>query len=224
MGEFVDQYLPARLVGFPCASIPRTKTNIQVTAGGNENRNQEWEHPLHRFVLPEAIGRDWAIIDTLMTHWRIMRGPWRSWPWRDPLDKASIALRIPDEPDAELIPRLSPTDQAIGVGDGFTDSFQLVKTYSSGAETYERPIHLPVLDTVLVADNGVLVDEADYTVARPGGTIQFAIPPLAGHTITAGYLFDVEVRFESDDAFEAILRNFAIGGASDLTLIEVRPC
>jgi hypothetical protein len=74
MGEFVDQYMPSKVPGYPCASSPRTKTTIQVDSGGGEQRNQDWEHPLHRFVLPEAAGRDWAVIEALMKHWRVMRG------------------------------------------------------------------------------------------------------------------------------------------------------
>jgi uncharacterized protein (TIGR02217 family) len=224
MGEFVDQYMSAKVPGYPCASSPRTKTTIQVNAGGGERRNQDWEHPLHRFTLPEAAGRDWSVIESLMKHWRIMRGPFRSFPWRDPLDKASIDLRIPDEPDADLLTRISSTDQAIGTGTGFTDTFQLMKTYAVGPETYARPIYLPVLSSVLVAADGVLVPGADYSVSRPGGVIAFDLPPADGVEITAGFLFDVEVRFESDDAFDAILRTYAIGGFADITLIEVRPC
>jgi uncharacterized protein (TIGR02217 family) len=224
MGEFVDQYMPSKVPGYPCASSPRTKTTIQVDSGGGEQRNQDWEHPLHRFVLPEAAGRDWAVIEALMKHWRVMRGPFRSFPWRDPLDKASIDLRIPDEPDIELQARISANDQAIGTGTGFTDSFPLVKTYSVGPETYQRPIYLPVLSSVKVAADGVLVPSADYTVSRPGGVVTFDVPPLAGVEVTAGYMFDVEVRFESDDAFEGILRTYAIGGFADITLIELRPC
>jgi uncharacterized protein (TIGR02217 family) len=137
---------------------------------------------------------------------------------------ASIDLRIPDEPVAQLLGRLSATDQQLGTGTDFTDAFQLVKTYALGPETYERPIYLPVLSSVRVAANGIEVPATDYTVSRPGGVITFDTPPLAGVVITAGFIFDVEVRFESDDAFEAILRTYAIGGFADITLIELRPC
>jgi hypothetical protein len=51
-----------------------------------------------------------------------------------------------------------------------------------------------------------------------------SIPRIDDGVITAGFLFDVQVRFESDDAFEGILRTYAIGGFADITLIEVRPC
>lgn len=222
MSEFVDQYLPPKVPGFPCVSSPRTKTTIQSNFGGRENRNQDWEHPLHRFILPEAIGRDWDVVQDLGKFWRIMRGPWRSFPWRDPLDFASCDLVLPDK-----VPAFTATDQIIGTADGFTDRFQLTKTYAVGPETYQREIRLPVLSTVLLAIDGVAVAPADYTVSRPGGEILFDVPPPATagpDIITAGYLFDVEVRFESDDAFEGILRTHAIGGFADLNLVEVRSC
>jgi uncharacterized protein (TIGR02217 family) len=122
---FVDEYMPSNVPGTPCVSSPRFKTSIQVNAGGREQRNQEWEHPLHRFVLPEAVARQWDVVQSLMTHWRIMRGPFHSWPWRDPLDFASCDLVRPNQ-----IPTVAMTDQVIGTGTGFTTDFQLTKTYT----------------------------------------------------------------------------------------------
>ena len=77
---------------------------------------------------------------------------------------------------------------------------------------------------VVIAVDGATIDPADYSVSRPGGEVTFDTPPPNGDPVTAGYLFDCEVRFESDDAFEGILRDFQIGGFADITLIEVRPC
>jgi uncharacterized protein (TIGR02217 family) len=218
---FLDIYMPDEVPGYPCVSAPRTKTSIQVTAGGNERRNQEWEHPLHTFILPEAIARQGNVINDLKKHWLITAGPYYSFPWRDPLDKASID-HVPNEPDADIV--IAMTDQAIATADGIADSFQLIKTYSRGGQDYQRTIHLPVLSTVLVAVNGVLESASNYTVSRPGGVIQFNTPPNGADVITAGFLFDVEVRFESDDAFEGIVRTWQAAGFSDITLVEVRPC
>lgn len=217
--SFVDQYLPAKVPGMPCLSAPRFKTSIQVTAGGRERRNQEWVHPLFLYTLPEAIARKWDVIQSLGKHWLSMRGPLHSFPWRDPLDFASCDLDRPNQ-----LPSVSMNDQEIGTGDGFTDTFQLVKAYAYGAETYDRPIHLPRLESVVVAVNGALAARSSYSVTRPGGVVQFFVPPANGHTITAGFLFDVEVRYESDDAYEGILRSTRQAGSADLTLIEVRPC
>lgn len=218
---FLDVYMPDQIAGYGCVSAPRFKTTIQVNASGGEHRNQEWEHPLHRYVLPEAIARDSDVINDLRKHWFITKGPYYSFPWSDPLDKASID-HVPNALDDEIT--VSRTDQALGTGDGFTDTFQLVKRYSRGGQNYDRTIHLPVLDTILIANNGVLVNPADYTVSRPGGEVQFDTPPTAGHVLTWGGLFDVEVRFEADDVMEQIVRTWQTGGASDITLSEVRPC
>lgn len=220
---FLDIYMPEEIPGYGTVSAPRFKTTIQINAGGNERRNQEWEHPLHRFILPEAIARDSDVINGLKDHWLITKGPYYSFPWSDPLDKGSIA-HLPNLPDADLIALIGRSDQIIGVGDGFTTQFQLSKTYSRGGEEYVRDIHLPVLSTVLISDNNTLVSASDYAVSRPGGIVTFDVPPLATHVIRAGFLFDVEVRFESDDTLEQVVRTWQVGGASDITLIEVRPC
>lgn len=217
---FLDAYMPEEIPGYPCVSAPRTKTTIQVSSGGGERRNQEWEHPLHRFILPEGI-REWSAVQSLSKMWKITRGPYKSFPWRDPLDFSSGDLLAPN-PEVDPVPTMA--DQVLGTGTGFTDSFQLIKRYTYGGETYDRDIHLPVLSTVVVSVNGVLVPDTDYAVSRPGGVITFDTPPTNGHIVRAGFLFDVEVRFEGDDVFEGILRTWQAGGFADLTLIEVRRC
>ena len=215
--SFIDAYLSQKVPGYPCVSAPRTRTSILATAGGREKRNQEWEHPLHHFVLPEAT-RDWVVVDEVAKHWRVMRGPFHSWPWRDPLDFASADLERPN-----IEPEISATDQQIGVGDGIARRFQLVKTYTLGSESYVRPIVRVVLASVLVAIDGVPVDPAGYTVSRETGVVEFLVAPLNDAVITAGYLFDVEVRFVSDDQLEGILRSWQVAGYADLELVEVRP-
>src|SRR5690606_28302185 len=50
---------------------------------------------------------------------------------------------------------ISPTDQVLGTGDGTEDKFQLVKRYTSGSQTYVRPITKPVNGTVVVSLDGV---------------------------------------------------------------------
>jgi uncharacterized protein (TIGR02217 family) len=225
--SFIDEYMPEEVPGYPCISAPRWNTSIQVNAGGNERRNQNWSHPLHNFIIPEAVARETDVVLGLKSHWLIMKGPFNSFPWQDPMDKASID-HIPNIPDEDLIPLLSETDQLIGTADGFTDTFQLVRTYSVGSETYDRNIYLPVVSTVLVSMDGTLIEDTEYTVTRPGGEVVFNVPPTpevgADGIIKAGFMFDVEVRFENDDAFESILRTWQAAGFADLTLVEVRRC
>lgn len=221
MTRFVDEYLPRTVPGFPCLASPRFKTSIQQSWGGGENANQEWEHPLHRYTLPEAIARKWEVVNALSDHFKIMRGPAKTFPFYDPFDFASCPLVKPN-----LLPSISMLNQPLGVVDGFTDRFKLKKRYTVGAETYDRPIKLPVVASVLVARDGVLVPAADYTVSRPGGEVLFDVPPALGGAgiLTAGFLFDVNVRYESDDALDQILRATKVAGFADLTLVEVPLC
>jgi uncharacterized protein (TIGR02217 family) len=224
MSSFIDAYLPSAIPGYPCVSSPRTSTSIVANAGGAEQRNKNWSSPLRQFVLPEAIARAWPVIEALKRHWLIMDGPFSTFPWRDPLDFASIDLLVANEAETSVVARVSMLDQPLGTGDGFTRTFNLAKVYSLGGHNHVRPITLPVVDTLLVADAGALVSAADYDLSRPGGAVTFDVAPGLGHALTWGGLFDVEVRYEADDTFAGILRAYQAGGASDLNLFEVRPC
>ena len=186
---------------------------------GAESVNQQWQHPLHRYTLPQAV-RDMEIFQSVRDHWLVMRGPAHTWPFRDPLDFASRPLA-----QSAIAPAITDTDQIIGTGNGSQTKFQLVKTYQVGSQTYTRKIHLPVVASVLVkvAVQGAEV-QPPHTVTRYGGQVIFDTPPPAGRLITAGFLFDVEVRFEADNAFDGIVSTFSLGGYADIPLVEVRKC
>ncbi|HSH42102.1 MAG TPA: DUF2460 domain-containing protein [Arenicellales bacterium] len=222
MSRFIDEYAPPEMPGFPCISSPRWSTAITQVDSGAEQANQRWEHPLYRFTLPEAV-RDHTVFEAVKDHWLTMRGPAYTWPFRDPLDFASVALVRPNN-----VPTVSAADQQIGIGDGATTRFHLTKTYTRGSQSYTRRIHLPVVDSVLVSvagsDPTTFSPAMTWTVSRPGGEIEFAYAPAPGQIVRAGFLFDVEVRFESDDSFDGIVRTFGVGGFADIPLIEVRPC
>jgi uncharacterized protein (TIGR02217 family) len=226
MSGFRDVYLPDQVRGFPFVSSPRFNTTITTIASGAEQRNQNWVHPLHRFSAPEGVKCHEAIED-LRDHWMIMRGPAFSFPFRDPMDFASRHLV-----KANLEPSLFITDQVIGIGDDVTRTFQLKKTYTRDAYSYERPIYLPVVETVILGINAVAIADVapisggPYTadVVRDGGEVIFDHAPRAGDVITAGFLFDVEIRFEGDDALDAVVQSFQTSGFADLSFWEVRHC
>jgi uncharacterized protein (TIGR02217 family) len=56
---------------------------------------------------------------------------------------------------------------------------------------------------------------------EPLGLIQFAAPPAAGAEVTAGFLFDVPVRF-AEDRVEVNRATFLAGEAPSVPLIEIR--
>jgi uncharacterized protein (TIGR02217 family) len=218
MEGFIDEYLPENIRSYPWISSPRTSTTIAVAGGGTEQRNRNWTQPLVRFSGPEII-RCHETLEDLRDHWMVTGGPHLSFPMRDPLDFASVRLT-----KANLVPGLSAVDQVLGVGDGIEDTFSFQKTYTRGAYSKVRLLRLPVLSTVLVALDAVAVAEADYTVDREAGTLTFDTPPADAVAVTAGFLFDVPVRFEADDSFEQIVKAFETTGAAGLSFWEVRPC
>ena len=110
-------------------------------------------------------------------------------------------------------------DQAIGVGDGVTATFRLVKAYGgAGEEPQVRPITRPRAGSVVVAVNGVA---ASGWTLNGGGTISFAAAPVAGAAVTAGFLFDVPVRFE-EDKLQISGATFAAGEAPTVPVVEIR--
>ncbi|MEM9600560.1 MAG: DUF2460 domain-containing protein, partial [Pseudomonadota bacterium] len=96
-------------------------------------------------------------------------------------------------------------------GDGTQDQFQLVKRYGD----VRRPITRPVSDSVMVAIDGVIVSH----VLEAGGIVRIDAPS-AGQTVTAGFLFDVPVRFDTD-SLNLSLDTHGAASVADVPLIEV---
>ena len=218
--RFIDIYIPEQIPGYPCISSPRWSTDIVISDSGAERVNQRWSHPLHTFILPDAI-RHHEDIEGIHDHWMTMRGPLYTFPFSDPMDFASVPLEYPN-----VEPTITSTDQTIGSGDGVTQQFQITKTYTRQSTTdlieYTRNIYVPVVDSLLVSVGGA--DTTAYSVDRETGIITFDSPPSPGAAIKCGYYFDVPVRFESDDAFEGIVQTFQVSGAAKLVFVEVRQC
>ncbi len=110
----------------------------------------------------------------------------------------------------------------LGVGDGVRTLFGLRKGYASGAETYWRGIAKPVAGTVTVAVGGVAqVAGAGFGVDPETGQVQLSAAPAAGAAVTAGFEFDVPVRFDTDRIVTSI-SGFVAGEIPSVPVIEVR--
>lgn len=219
MDGFIDLYLPDGIIRQNFTGAPRTSTTIGVASLGVEQRNRNWVKPLYRLSNPECIACHDTIED-LRDHWMVTDGPHLTFPMRNPYDFASARLQA-----AGRVPTLSAVDQLLGTGDGIEDTFQFRKTYTRNSFTKTHSLVLPVESTVLVAIDAI--EQAvgvDFTIDREAGTITFASPPGVGDLVTAGFLYDIPVRFESDDVFEQILKAFETDGVAGLSLWEVRPC
>lgn len=183
---------------------PVFSTAIVTTAAGREQRNVDWADARMRYDAGPGI-RAQADVETLIAFFRARHGAARGFRFRDPLDHSSRDMTGPS----------GPTDQQLGEGDGIRTRFDLIKRYGDQV----RRISRPVTGSVSVAVNGAA--RADGWSLGTGGAILFAVPPPQGADVTAGYLFDVPVRF-AEDRLEAALAAPEAGEAASVPLVEIR--
>lgn len=239
MTRFTDTYLSARIQGYPVEIAPNFSTQQTRVDSGSEASNSRWVDPLRDINVPSGV-RDQPTFEALKRHWLVMKGPHKTWPWRDPTDFASLDLEIPNEATADILARISKNDQplidadgAVAVPDGIETVFYLGKRYDVGspAEPYIRRIYFPVVSTIQLAIDGAspaaLSPALTATVSRNGGVVTFSSPPGGGSPasrMTWGGLFDLQVRFADDQTFRGIMRTYAASGFADIPLSEVRYC
>ena len=190
---------------------PERRTDVVTTASGREERNSRWAHSRRRYNVGFGM-KTIADVQAVVAFFEERRGRLHAFRFKDHADFKSCAPQT--QPSA--------TDQLLGTGDGAAATFQLVKHYGAGSRAYVREITAPVAGTVLVAVNGSVT--AQFTLDAATGTITF-LPghiPVAGAAVTAGFLFDVPVRFDTDQ-ISINLSHFEAGEIPDIPLIEVRP-
>jgi uncharacterized protein (TIGR02217 family) len=201
-------------IALKSAGGPQRRTDIVALGSGAEERNARWAHSRRRYDAGYGV-KTFETLSQVLAFFEERRGRLYGFRWRDRLDHSSAA---PGH-------AITPTDQVIGIGDGITNAFQLSKTYGSLYSPYRRPIAKPVPDSVRVAvAENVLEEGAGFTVNTTTGviTLPAAHVPASGAAITAGFLFDVPVRFDTD-YLEIDLSAFAAGAIPKIPLVEIRP-
>ncbi len=109
-------------------------------------------------------------------------------------------------------------------GDGAASAFQLIKTYGATYAPWTRTIQLPVAGSVLVAVDGVSQDPENFLVSGNTGVVTF-LPehvPAVDAVVTAGFEFDVPVRFDTDQ-LEINLSEIEAGSIPHIPIVEIRP-
>lgn len=202
--EFDDVSFPIE-IGAEASVAPGFSTNVVTSASGYEYRNANWQQARLRFDAGPGVRGD-EELETLLAFFRARRGAAIGFRFRDPYDFSSKGMT--DTP--------GPGDQLIGTGDGSETRFPLVKLYGAGER---RRITRPEAGTVSVAIGGV--EQTTGWTVEGAGEIVFTEPPAAGASVTAGYLFDVPVRF-AGDALEVNRASFLAGEAPSVPLIEIR--
>lgn len=190
---------------------PERRTQIVALASGAEERNTPWRHSRRRYDAGLGL-RTLDDIETVIAFFEARQGQLHGFRWKDWVDYKSC-------PASRAVSHL---DQQIGVGNGVQTEFSLIKAYPSGGESYARPITKVVAGTTRIGVGGDprLVD-VDYMVDVTTGKVTFAFPPDTGLKVTAGFEFDVPVRFDTE-AVRVSVSSFNAGEVPSIPVIEVR--
>jgi uncharacterized protein (TIGR02217 family) len=190
---------------------PERRTDVVVLGSGFEERNSRWASSRRSYNAGYGVQSIDALYEVI-AFFEERRGRFHGFRWRDHADWKSGA------------PGLAPTavDQIIGLGDNTTQTFQLRKTYGALHAPMTREIKKPVAGTVMIAVDGDMKSAGtDFTVDTASGVVTFLTPPPSGAVVSAGFEFDVPVRFDSDK-LEVNLSGFRSGAIPNIPIIEIR--
>lgn len=179
---------------------PERATDIVMLSSGREERNQRWAQSRRRYNAGYGI-KSRADMAAVLAFFEERRGRFHSFLWRDGLDHSNNG------------------PQPIGVGNGTTRAFQLIKRYGAVFDPYDRPITKPVAESVDVFVDGAPTSAFD--VDELTGIVTFDAAPGVGDVLTASFTFDVPVRFDID-RLDIELSGFDAADAPAIPLIEVR--
>jgi len=208
MAGFHEVRLPDR-ISFGSSDGPVYSTEVVVTASGYEQRNRNWRDARADYDIATGI-QTAEDLKALTAFFRARAGRAYGFRFKDWADYSSAGHG--QDP--------SPFDQPLGTGDGVTTAFQLVKQYGDDESPAARDIVKPVDGTVRVAVNGVETVEG-WSCNPASGIVTFDAPPAPGSALTAGFEFDVPVRFDMD-RLSVSLEAFEAGEANSIRLVEIR--
>ncbi len=207
---FHEVRFPASL-SFGSVGGPERRTEVVTLANGFEERNTPWAHSRRRYDAGLGM-RSLDDVALLIAFFEARQGQLYGFRWKDWSDYKSGAPSV--DPNFE--------DQVIAIGDGVRAIWPLNKTYSSGGASYVRPIAKPVAGSVSIGIQGDLQQESiHFQVDSQTGMITFDHPPDEGVEVTAGYEFDVPVRFDTDRV-QTSVASFQAGDAPNVPVVEVR--
>lgn len=203
---FDEQQFPSD-VSRGATSSPRRIVDVVTLRSGFEQRNTIWENSRRSFDVSLGL-RDLEDVYDVMEFWEARRGRLRGFRFKDWADFTSTG------------PTTTPTNVDQALASITSTTFQLQKVYSASSNPWTRTISKPVDGTVLIKDNtGALTEGADYTVDYTTGIVTFSPAPTG--TPTAGFEYDVPVRFEADE-LQINVALFDVGSVPSINIVEIR--
>jgi uncharacterized protein (TIGR02217 family) len=166
---------------------PMFSTVVVATVSGKESRNSQWAYPLHSWDVSQGVNSQ-ASFESLRAFFMSVRGRQHGFRFKDWTDYAAT--------------------HTTGFVTGITSTtFQLVKRYTSGAQTQDRKIVKP-LAGIEVKVSGVVTAHTLDTVT---GIVTIGSAPAAANVTWSGE-FDVPMRFDSDTLQASVVgRNLQSG-------------
>jgi uncharacterized protein (TIGR02217 family) len=213
MSAFHEVRFPTS-IGIRSKGGPERRTDIVTMGSGREERNARWQHARRHYDAGYGV-RSLPALSSVISFFEERRGRLHGFRFKDRLDFRSTTNGASP----------SMLDQVIGVGDAIAKYFYLSKTYGSGASAYIRPITKSVVGTVKIAVAGIVkIEGQHFTIDHALGRIYFPPShlPAVGQTITAGFEFDVPVRFDTD-RLDIDMASFEAGEIPSIPLIEIVP-
>jgi TIGR02217 family protein len=195
-------------IAFHSTGGPERKTEIVTLGSGFEERNGVWMNSRRRYDVGYGV-KTLDDIHAVIAFFEARAGRLYGFRFKDFADFKSCA------PQTAITPR----DQTLGNGDGVTKNFALKKTYASGPTSWTRTIVKPVAGSVRVAVGGV--ETSAFNLDTTTGVVTLTSAPASGAAITAGFEFDVPVRFDTD-ALAINLAGFRTGEIPSIPLVEIR--
>jgi uncharacterized protein (TIGR02217 family) len=197
-------------IGFGSSGGPERRTQIVTLASGREARNATWADSRRRYNAGYGV-RGIDDLHAAIAFFEARAGRLHGFRFKDWTDYRSCAPGVAS----------GPGDQVLGTGDGTATGFDLIKTYASGGQSYVRMIAKPVTGSVRVAVAGVELAAGAFAVDAASGRVSLMQAPAAGAAVTAGFEFDVPVRFDTD-FLDIDLTAFRAGQIPSIPLVEIR--
>lgn len=190
---------------------PERRTDIVQLSNGRESRNARWRDSRRRYEAGSGM-RSAYDLTTLISFFEARQGSLFGFRFKDPLDFSSTSFGS----------AITNSDQIIGVGDGTTTIFQLSKTYNDTGGSAKRIVEKPVSGSVIIAIDGTGTASPDMSINDANGEVTFVIAPNVGAVITAGFEFEVPVRFDIA-RLDINLSAFNAGQIPTVPLVEIKP-
>lgn len=177
MSDTVFPSLPG--IAWNVVRTPTWQTRTQVSVSGREVRQADWATPRYTWSLDYDFLRSdpsFGELQTLLGFFNKMQGSFGTFLYTDDDDHAA-------------------TSQQIGIGDGTTVTFPLIRAFGGYIEPINR---VNTVSSVTVAGSAASPTINYDAGIESGSSLTFLSPPAAGAAIIASFTYYWRCRFSND--------------------------